>query len=214
MRRPIDSYRVTGDTKEHAAYGVGPATDYAAPVGALPIGTPVRAPFPLASVTRYSTYEGGKSVKATSRDGRFEFHGQHLSEYVTNPGKTEGAVIAYSGNTGAITTGPHLHCYVIADGVRMSMEEAIRKYGLTGGAAGGSGKPLPLPTPDKEDEDMAIFTKPKDGATVYEIRNGRKRGVNAAEWAVTKAAYAAAGEKVPYAKDTLTKAQLNDIPNA
>jgi len=134
MRRPLDSYRVTGDTKEHASYGVGPATDYAAEKGGpLPIGTPVKAPFPLGKVEYWGddSFPGGLAVTATSPDKRFVFVGQHLSGSLRHPGLAEGSVIAYSGNSGTKTTGPHLHAYVIADGKRMSMEEAIKKYGLT-----------------------------------------------------------------------------------
>lgn len=135
MSRPIDDFRVTSDTAEHAARGVGPATDYAAPGAALPIGTPVRAPFPVSDFLRWGSDEhiGGFALNATSPEGRFTFVAQHLSRYADVRGLVlEGEVIAFSGNSGKFTTGPHLHCYVIADGVRMSMEEAIEKFGLSG----------------------------------------------------------------------------------
>lgn len=134
MRRPVDRARVTGDTKSHASYGVGPATDYAgAAGGGLPIGSPIRAPFPVAELVRWGGPRdiGGYALNARSRDGRFLFVAQHLSRYRNISRADEGDVIAYSGNSGTLTTGPHLHCYVVARGVRMSMEDAIRKYGTS-----------------------------------------------------------------------------------
>jgi hypothetical protein len=139
MRRPLDSYRVTGDTKEHASYGVGPATDYGAPNGKiLPIGTPVKAPFPLARVERWGLrydddFPGGLAINAFSKDGRFQFVGQHLDGWKDHPGLDEGDVIAFSGNTGPRTTGPHLHCYVVElkTGIRLSMEEFMAKHGAS-----------------------------------------------------------------------------------
>lgn len=80
-----------------------------------------------------------------------------------------------------------------------------------GQPAGGTSKPI---TEEEDDMALAVFTKPKDAATVYEIKNGRKRGITGAEWEVTKAAYKAAGEPLPYANGTLTAAQLAKIPNA
>lgn len=148
MRRPLDGpVRVTSDTAEHALRGVGPATDYARPGVALPIGTPVVAPFPIARLSRWGkrndadAYPGGLAINGYSADGRFLFVGQHLNGYadVTGP-IPQGGVIAYSGNTGG-STGPHLHCYVVADGVRMSMEEAIAAYGGT--PAGDDSEPFP-----------------------------------------------------------------------
>jgi hypothetical protein len=158
MRRPLDGpVRVTSDTYEHALRGVGPATDYARPGVALPIGTPVVAPFPIARIHRWGepdddrAYPGGLAINAYSADGRFMFCGQHLSRYEWVGSAPEGGVIAYSGNTGA-STGPHLHCYVIADGVRMSMEEFLAAYG--GDTASGGEEPLPEPAPEPETEPL------------------------------------------------------------
>ncbi|WP_309105015.1 hypothetical protein [Microbacterium sp.] len=69
---------------------------------------------------------------------------------------------------------------------------------------------------DPEEEDMfpVIYAKPSNAGTVYEIKNGRKRGITAVEWALIKAAYAAAGQKVPYARGRVTAEQLRGIPNA
>jgi murein DD-endopeptidase MepM/ murein hydrolase activator NlpD len=140
VRRPIDgSFRVTSDTAEHALRGVGPATDYAGVDGALPIGTPVVAPFDVSGFRRWGDPKldpGGRALNSTSPDGRFTFVAQHLSAYKDVSGLVPaGGVIAFSGNSGAFTTGPHLHCYVVADGIRMSMEEAIGKFGLMGDGA-------------------------------------------------------------------------------
>jgi len=69
------------------------------------------------------------------------------------------------------------------------------------------------PEPREDDMYPIIYAKASDAGTVYEIRNGRKRAVTAVEWALIKAAYAAAGEKVPYARGTVTAAALKSIPN-
>lgn len=78
--------------------------------------------------------------------------------------------------------------------------------------AGGDATPF-----DKEDEEdeMAVFTKPSDGATVYLIRDdGTKRGVTSVEWAVRRAAAKVAGVPLPYAPNVATKAELAKIPDA
>ena len=67
-----------------------------------------------------------------------------------------------------------------------------------------------------EDDDMfpIVYVKPSKSATVYEIKNGRKRALSAIEWQIINDAYAAAGVKVPYAWETVTTYGINKIPNA
>lgn len=122
MRRPVDdSYPVTGDRASHAAYNVGPATDYG-----TPIGTPVVAPF-AGRLSKYITDTGGLGVILDGADATF--HGQHLWVRLTDGDYAEGDRIALTGNTGTKTTGPHLHCYVIvhATGERLAMEEYLTR---------------------------------------------------------------------------------------
>ena len=144
MRRPIDPpITITGDRASHAAYGVGPATDYS-----CPIGTPVYAPFD-GDVSSYVTTEGGLGIIVDGTDAAF--YGQHLWVRLAAGRYTEGERIALTGNSGTLTSGPHLHCYVIihATGERLSMEEYLTRV------AGGDARPFPTPTPPEED-DMSI----------------------------------------------------------
>lgn len=138
MRRPIDEpVNITGDRATHAAYGVGPATDYG-----CDIGTPIYAPF-SGALSTYVTDEGGLGVVLVGDDATF--YGQHLWVRMSPGRYTEGDRIALSGNSGTQTTGPHLHCYVIihATGERLSMEEYLTR------TAGGNARPFP---PSEEDD--------------------------------------------------------------
>lgn len=118
------------------------------------------------------------------------------------------------GMLGMYSTGPHLHQEVWVNGRIIAPPDYwkyIDKTRFVGDGQPAGGRPA---TEEEDDMALAVFTKPKDAATVYEIRNGRKRGITGAEWEVTKAAYKAAGEPLPYANGTLTAAQLAKIPNA
>jgi len=128
-RLPLNGpLRVSGDTLEHYRRGVGPATDYVRPGNPLPIGTPILAPFD-GYLTHYGSLsaDGGLGV-ALAGHGRV-FHGQHLSSRRPSGAFREGDIIGLSGNTGRWTDGPHLHCYVIVEGLRMSFTEFMLTYG-------------------------------------------------------------------------------------
>lgn len=75
--------------------------------------------------------------------------------------------------------------------------------------------PAPAST-TREDDTMfpIIYAKASNAGTVYEIKGGRKRALTAVEWKIIKAAYAAAGEKVPYARGTVTAAEIKGLPSA
>jgi len=170
--RPVAGpVEISGDTASHATYGVGPATDYK--VGT---GTRVLAPI-TGTISRWWSTSGGNTV-VVDGDGWTGF-GQHLSAYAGS-GLTSSAnaldLIALSGNTGAITTGPHLHWWMIRDdGERFSMEEFIAMQGGTltpigyytpsGTApAGGGGTPFP----DNQEEDEM-----KSGQIHYPLGGGK-----------------------------------------
>ena len=138
MRRPVpEPVRITGDRASHAAYGVGPATDYG-----CDIGTPVLAPFD-GRMSTYVTSAGGLGVILVGADATF--YGQHLWVRMTPGTYAEGERIALSGNTGTLTTGPHLHCYVIIHGTgeRLAMEEYLAR------TASNNARPF-TPTPTEE----------------------------------------------------------------
>jgi hypothetical protein len=73
----------------------------------------------------------------------------------------------------------------------------------------------PAPEPEEEEDDMvgSIYARGTGNGNVYEIRNGKKRKITYAEWQIVLAAYAAAGEPVPYADNTVTHAALEAFLN-
>lgn len=107
--RPVD-YPVSdgGSFTDHVDRGsANPGTDYA-----TPIGTPVRAPAGglISVVDNDAGGAGGRMIGLDTYDGDgFDF--LHLDRLAVVEGQyvNQGDVIAYSGNTGTATTGPHLH---------------------------------------------------------------------------------------------------------
>ena len=128
MRRPLDgARRITGNAASHAAYNVGPATDYGADMSEV-----IRAPFG-GWVTRWWSTTGGYTVAITNNQAKFTL--QHMSAYAgKSAGQVnEGDVIGYVGNTGTATTGPHVHCWIvlIESGQRISFEQYLVNQGWT-----------------------------------------------------------------------------------
>jgi len=159
MRRPIDrSVQVTGDRATHAAYGVGPATDYA-----LPAGASWKAPLAGTAYPYYSD-TGGYSVRLNVPGAAIYF--QHGTASGRASGWVgEGGNVGVVGNSGSMWDGYHLHDYVILDdGTRLSFEEWLALKGFkpaalwsiadptVTSAAGGGG--VPIPPEKKEDDDM------------------------------------------------------------
>jgi murein DD-endopeptidase MepM/ murein hydrolase activator NlpD len=77
---------------------------------AVPMGTPVKAPLAGTIKNTTPTDAGGKQVVMLHDNGWFTGYA-HLSEVLVKPGQKvkKGEVIAYSGNSGAHTSGAHLH---------------------------------------------------------------------------------------------------------
>ena len=100
----------------HINAGLGCGADYVASTG-----TPLYAPFD-GEITTYWGSQGGNWSRLTRINGdRIEM--AHLDRYVVRSGKVRsGDLIAYTGNTGAITTGPHKHIQIIRDGKRLDPE--------------------------------------------------------------------------------------------
>jgi len=179
MRRPLDgARRITGNAASHAAYNVGPATDYGADMSEV-----IRAPFG-GRVTRWWSNTGGYTVAITTNWVKFTV--QHLSAYAgKSAGQVnEGDVIGYVGNTGSSTTGPHVHCWIILieSGQRVSFEQYLVNQGWTTAPLWGSvsgphkstspagGNTTPIEeTQEEEDDEMKAsqvhWTRKKDGLT-------------------------------------------------
>jgi murein DD-endopeptidase MepM/ murein hydrolase activator NlpD len=82
---------------------------------AAPVGTPVRASDGGIVASTYYHEAGGNSM-LLDYDNGFRAGFAHLSAYNAAEGQRveRGQVVAYTGNTGAHTTGPHLH-YTLRD---------------------------------------------------------------------------------------------------
>lgn len=129
---------------------------------ACPVGTPVYAAHSGRVTHVYTSKYGGKAIKL--RDNKLlELH-LHLSQQLVSVGDEvkAGDLIAYSGNTGQATTGPHLH---------FGLYE-VDKYGSVQNIDNGyQGAIDPMPyliDPPAE----GTLIKDKDIEPVYIMRNG------------------------------------------
>jgi len=173
-RRPMDGARKNnGDTAEHAAYGVGPATDYGADSG-----EPIFAPFAGRAGGWWSS-TGGNVVQVVGNG--VTFVGQHLSSRAVGVGAAvkEGDVIGYIGSTGSATTGPHLHWWIEDSGTRISGETYMHRVGL-GYTPYGSRTPV---TSTAGGETTPIVEPPKRRKKSMSTLYYTKRGTSN-EWAL------------------------------
>lgn len=114
--------------------GVNPSGGHTGKDGALPVGTPLRAPGdgyieiegwmtdPTGASNPYwLTDGGGICLVLNCGPGQPSFVLGHLSETLVNVGQRvkKGDIIAKSGNTGKWTTGPHCHFEYIPDGFNL-----------------------------------------------------------------------------------------------
>ncbi len=103
----------------HIAAGLGCGADYVASTG-----TPLYAPSDGLITRQYTGTEGGKWLWFEDKD-RNSLQFAHLSDYTGSLRIVKkGDLIAHTGNTGSITTGPHLHVQILnKDGVRLDPEK-------------------------------------------------------------------------------------------
>lgn len=179
-RRPIDRpAKITGDTNTHAAYSVGPASDYALPRGAWVI-----APFGM-TLSAYRSVTGGWALNGGGA------HFQHLIDGSRRTGwVAEGAPIAQIAgeydDPGSMWGGEHLHAWIVIGGVRMSIEEWVASRGYSAVPYGsiasptftsGAGSGIEPFTPEEEEEEMTArdsahwFKRSSDGASINVIFN-------------------------------------------
>jgi len=121
----IESRKLIRGFKEHIAAGLGGAVDYQADYEGIVS--------PIKGVVRniYTGNEGGKWLHITDEQGR-SWQFAHLSEYAIGLAIGDkiikGQFIATSGNTGSITSGPHIHLQIInSEGVRLNPEIIIKE---------------------------------------------------------------------------------------
>tara|TARA_R110000868_G_C10972640_1_gene770716 strand:- start:37303 stop:37884 length:582 start_codon:yes stop_codon:yes gene_type:complete len=110
---PLEKRKIIRGAAAHVAAGLGVGGDWVASTG-----TPLYAPFDGVLETYFGN-QGGNWARLTRSNGdRIEM--AHLDKYYLKGGNVlAGNLIAYTGNTGAITTGPHLHIQIIRDGKRI-----------------------------------------------------------------------------------------------
>ena len=73
-------------------------------------GTQLFAPFNGYIVSQTKGVQGGNTILFHPDGQDVVIRFMHLDKFVTNGGKVKaGALIAFTGNTGALTTGAHLH---------------------------------------------------------------------------------------------------------
>lgn len=168
MRSPLNgSPAITCDAPCHG-YG---ATDWG--VGE---GTPVYAMF-AGTINTFWLNGGGNTLDLHGQG--LQAHYAHLHSYAVLDGATvsEGQLIAYSGNTGSLTTGPHLHV-----GLLDSAGNAITVNGQIAGPfeylnsigynwSGEEPQPIPLTIPPEGIKNMAepIYARGDQANVVYAL---------------------------------------------
>lgn len=116
---PLKQRTLIRGCQAHIAAGLGCGADYVAS-----IGTDVFAPFDGVIETYYGT-QGGNWSRLIRPNGDKIEQG-HLSAYVVKSGAVKvGQLIAKTGNTGTVTTGPHLHIQIINSGTRLDPEKYL-----------------------------------------------------------------------------------------
>lgn len=112
---PLKSRKLIRGVEGHVKAGLSPAADYVASY------TELYAPFD-GVVEAYWGPEGGNWLRLTRPNGDAIEHA-HLSRYAIKSGMVrEGQLVAITGNTGAITTNPHLHIQILRNGKRLDPE--------------------------------------------------------------------------------------------
>jgi len=113
---PLQTKKLILDAKGHIKQGRGIAADYVANQNIL------YAPFDGIIETYYGV-QGGKWL-ALNRPNGDRIEHAHLDHYLKTSGDVKmGEAIAVTGNTGQITTGPHLHIQILRKGVRLDPEK-------------------------------------------------------------------------------------------
>ena len=116
---PLKYKQLIRGCQAHIDAGLGGAADYVANYVNL------YAPFD-SKIETYFGPQGGNWLRLTRSNGdKLEF--AHLSEYKATGDCKQGDLIAVTGNTGQITTGPHLHVQIFVGGQRVDPE----KYFMT-----------------------------------------------------------------------------------
>ena len=115
---PLEKRTLIRGCEAHIKAGLGCATDYVADYVNL------YAPFNGWLIIPYSDGGGGGNWLRLNRENGDKIEFAHLSErYITDGFVKEGTLMGKTGNTGTITSGPHLHIQIINNGVRLDPEQ-------------------------------------------------------------------------------------------
>jgi len=103
----------------HINAGLGCGTDHVASYVDL------LAPFTGDTISTFQGTQGGNWLRLTRPNGDvIEF--AHLDRYIKKSGTTKmGEVLAITGNTGQVTTGPHLHTQIFRNGQRIDPDTYV-----------------------------------------------------------------------------------------
>ena len=86
----------------------------------VPKNTPIYAPIKCKIIVSNEFPQGGKTVHVALDDhkyGRLVMRCMHLNKLLNKGSYNEGDIIGYTGNTGKLSTGPHLHLDISKDKV-------------------------------------------------------------------------------------------------
>lgn len=116
---PLAQRNLIRGAAAHVAAGLGIGTDHVARYVEL------FAPFDGDTVSTFSGVQGGNWLRLKRPNGDvIEF--AHLDRYIKKTGITKmGEVLAITGNTGQVTTGPHLHTQIFRNGQRIDPDKYL-----------------------------------------------------------------------------------------
>lgn len=130
-----------------------------------------------------------------------------------------GTVLGVIGATGLVTAAHlHMEAWDRKTGRRVSpwlyFSHTLTVADALAQPAGDASKPIIIPTVSEEDDMRVLYMRAKGDASVYafDTVTGKRRGVSGPEWKATEAAYKAAGQPIPYAKEVITLDELRKIP--
>lgn len=116
---PLRQRKVIRGAAAHVAAGLGMGVDYVAPTGTEYFA----AKNGVLSIPYGPSGQGGIWLALTTGDG-YKIEIAHLQKYIKSVGAVaEGELIAYTDNTGKLTTGPHAHIQIFKDGKRIDPEK-------------------------------------------------------------------------------------------
>lgn len=150
---PLQHRQLIRGCAEHKAAGLGCAADYEA--NYVPLYSPVDG-----VVYLFEEAQGGNWIRVTDAQGR-HWEMAHLSERYVKTGDHvhAGQLIGKTGNTGTVTTGPHLHLQVLNGSSRLDPVPLLAN--------------APLPMPDTAPYEGFVIIENPGGHVAY-VKRGQR----------------------------------------